>query len=139
MTMAQMCEKVKFDLQMYYTFPFRAYERKHEHIIGLPSKAFTYELIGEQNIFEPIRGEVCTKEAPFRELNRIVAIERRFLDKPLEESSLKLCSKLRFSMGLSEQFEADGTALANLDGFMADLAGEGVDASELVKAARRRL
>jgi len=74
-----------------------------------------------------------------RDFKRIVEIEKRVFDKPLEESSLKLCSILRASVGLSEKLEADGTALANLDGFIADLASEEVDASELVRAARRRL
>lgn len=137
--MAQVCEKAKFDVKMPYSLHFRPYERKREFAIGFPSKALPYERIEAYNIFEPIKGEVCSKTVPLRDFRRIVEIEKRVLDKSLEESSLRLCSKLRVAMGLSEKFEADGTALANLDGFLADLADEEVDASELVKAARRRL
>lgn len=138
--MAQVCERAKFgNIKMPYSLPFRAYERKRELVIGFPSKTLPYKRIEIYDIFEPIRVEVCSREVPLRDFRRIIEIEKRVLEKSLEESSLKLCSKLRVSMGLSEKFEADGTALTNLNGFMADLAGEEVDASELVKAARRRL
>ncbi|MHA1834981.1 MAG: hypothetical protein ACTSV7_13465 [Candidatus Baldrarchaeia archaeon] len=61
------------------------------------------------------------------------------INKSLEKSSLELCSKLRVAVGLSPEFDADETALINLDGFLADLANEKVDSSELVRAARKRL
>ena len=137
--MAQTCGEVKCGVKMHYTFPLRAYKimRAHKKIV-FPSKAFT-KPIEAYDIFEPIKGEICSKETPLRDFKRILEIEKRVLDKSLKESSLKLCSKLRVAIGLTDEFEADQTALANLDGFLADLAGEEVDASELVRAARRRL
>ncbi|MEM2972493.1 MAG: hypothetical protein QW270_08785 [Candidatus Bathyarchaeia archaeon] len=65
-------------------------------------------------------------------------IEKQLLNTPLEKSSLELCSKLRISTGLPEEYEAEENALADLDGFLADLAGEETDASEIVRATRKR-
>jgi len=137
--MAQICEKGKLGVKTPYTLPFGAHEiaRARRETV-FPSKALT-KPIEAYGIFEPIKVDVCSKEVPLRDFRSIIEIEKQVLDKPLEESSLKLCSKLRVAMGLSKEFEADGTALANLNGFMADLAGEEVDSTELVKAARRRL
>lgn len=143
--MAQMCEECKLGIKMRYILPPRAYESARAHKrVAFPSKAHA-KPPKPYDIFEPIKGEecikeeICIKEGSLRAFKRIVEIERKVLDKSLEEASLKLCSRLRVAIGLSDEFEADETALANLDGFLADLADEEVDVSELVRAARRRL
>lgn len=139
--MALVCEKKKFDVKMYHTLPDRASEIHRG--IGLPSKVPTFESTKAWHSFDPIIVEVGVKGTcppiSLRDFKKIVKIEKQVFDKPLEKASLELCSILRASVGLSEKLEADGTALTNLDGFIADLAGEEVDASELVRAARRRL
>ena len=139
MKMAQICEEVKLRGKMRYVTPLRVYGTKRAHTrVIFPSKAFT-KPTKPYDFFEPIKAEVCINEAPLRDFKRIIDTERKVLDKTWRESSLKLCSRLRVNVGLSGEFEADETALANLDGFLADLVSEEVDATELVKAARRRL
>jgi len=139
--MALVCEKKKFDVKMHHTLSNRA--PKIHGGIGFPSKVPTFESTKAWHSFEPTIVGVGVKGTcppiPLRDFKKTVKIEKQVLDKPLEEASLKLCSILRASVGLSEKLEADGTALTNLDGFITDLAGEEVDASELVRAARRRL
>jgi len=135
MAQVELCEKAgRFATIPRYEFPYQFY--KIHGKIGPPLKP-AYKLFKPYDPFKPI--EVCSEKVPLEDLKRIFEADRQILERLLEESSLKLCSKLRVAVGLSEEFEADETALANLDGFLADLAGERVDASELVEAARRRL
>lgn len=139
--MSQICEVNGFDSKMHYTRTFlvkRAHGKRSS-----PLRTFAYKPIEISDFWEPYKGvrarDICGKKILFKDFEKILAIERQIIDESLEESSLKLCSKLRLAVGLSEEFEADENALANLDGFLADLAGERVDASDLVKTARRRL
>jgi hypothetical protein len=69
----------------------------------------------------------------------ILELEKQLLGKSLQKSSLELCSKLRSSIGLPAEFEADAAALTKLDGFMADLADRKISSNELVRRTRRRL
>lgn len=104
-------------------------ERHHEYFEVKPHQ------------LEPLRNvttSVMTKRACLQKLDRIIRMERELLDSYLEESSINLSKALRASIELPEKFEADDTALANLDSFLADLADDETDASEIVKAARRR-
>lgn len=143
--MAQICEKRKIDRESYYHWPIRRHRREAAIIhkgISFPSKISHPKRIEVvHDIFEPIKIGF-KKDDPrvhWRNLKKILEIEKQLLDMSLEESSLELCSKLRASVGLSDEYEADETALADLDSFLADLAGEEVDASEVVRDARRRL
>ncbi len=133
--MAQLCEKRKFDFRAQYPSGYHENHRRISSPIGVR----LYESVEECNI-EPIRTKSCDYlRVSFKDLKEIVEIEKQLLEMSLEKSNLELCSKLRASVGLSSKFKADETALANLDGFLADLADEEVDSSELVRATRRRL
>lgn len=133
--MAQLCEKRKFDFRAQYPSGYHENHRRIGSLIGVR----LYEPVEECNI-RPIRAKSCDYlRVSFEDLKEIVKIEKQLLEMSLEESSLELCSKLRASVGLPSKFEADETALANLDRFLADLADREIDSSELVRAARRRL
>lgn len=142
--MAQICERRKTDVRTCYPLPSWGYRTGVQKRISLPSRKSHYEPIESvHDIFEPIMVGIHGKtERPrlcIRDFKEILEIEKQLLETSLEKSSIELCSKLRSSIGLSKEFEADGNALVNLDGFLADLADEEVDSAELVRATRRRL
>ena len=140
--MAQLCGKARTHAIGYHPLPIKQHRvhRRINYLARAGHQILTRKTFG---ISKPIRKVTCNQSLYGRfdmgELERTLGLQRQLFDEPLEELSLKLCSTLRTRIGLPEKFEADGNALRNLDGFLADLAGEEVDASELVRAARKRL
>ena len=132
--MAQVCESRRFDFEVHY--PLRKY-KTYESII---LEAKQSELVGEYGIFKPTGSTSCEDvQLGLSDLRKRLAIEKWLLDMSLEKANIDLCSKLRASVGLSKEYEGNETAIADLDSFLSDLAGEEVDASEIVRAARRHL
>ena len=81
--------------------------------------------------------ELCKRRIDFNEIMKSLYRSFETIETPLEKRSHELSSKLRTMFGLPKA-KGDPNALADLDGFLADLAEEGIDSSELVRKARSR-
>jgi hypothetical protein len=141
--MAQICEERKIDRKLGYHWPIPSHKELAitPKEISFPSISHDKYLERIHDIFEPIRVgvEEYDQRAHRRNFKKIIKIEKQLWDTTLRKTSLELCLKLRVSVGLPDEYEADETALAELDSFLADLADEEVDASEIVRTARKRL